>query len=468
MSTIAQNSLLLKHLFLLLEAHRELFHQERTFRRVVGLVLAELFVFARHTISQLLMCLGQTEVDWSSSYRIFSQGRFRYQPASAVLVRETLQHVEPDAVYVVGVDGTQTPRTSLKLEGSGWARNPRSPAFRPGIHQAQSWSHGSWLTPVQDGYSRAVPIWWQPAFTARATHIVVAPRTETAAAGDFLCALRGQLDQQGRAGQTVLCVGDGRYDELSLWKSLPRQTVLLARSARNRALYALPPARAGGRGRRRVYGPKAPTPQEVWAERRGWQALTLQVRGRERHLQVKVRGPFLRKGASACPLMLIVVRGKDNGRTRREPLPFLVNAHQAADGTWGLPLPLETLLLWAWQRWELEVCHRELKSGFGLGHKQCFNPVSAVASVQWSAWVYALLVLAGYRTFGLTRARQVPTRWWRGSGRWSLNTLWRSYRAAFWQMREFHALSPAFPADWAEKENLLRALRNAIFAAARS
>ena len=122
--------------------------------------------------------------------------------------------------------------------------------------------------------------------------------------------------------------------------------------------------------------------------------------GRERHLQVKVRGGFLRQGASHRPLFLIVVRGKHNARTRREPLVFLVDARPTADGRWRLPLPLETLLFWAWQRWEVEVCHRELKSIFGLGDKQCFNPLAAVASVQWSAWIYILLLLAGYRTFG--------------------------------------------------------------------
>jgi hypothetical protein len=162
------------------------------------------------------------------------------------------------------------------------------------------------------------------------------------------------------------------------------------------------------------------------------------------------------------------VRGKDNARTRRDPLPFLVNATWNADGQWVLPLPLETLLFWAWMRREIEVCHRELKSNFGLGHKQCFNPHAAVASVQWSAWVYALLLLAGCRTFGLTAAPAVPTRWRRGSPRWSLNTLWRAYRAALWQQHEFHPLCSPTPPDWAEKEVLLLALRNAVFAAARS
>ncbi|MEO0566072.1 MAG: hypothetical protein AAF125_28450, partial [Chloroflexota bacterium] len=138
------------------------------------------------------------------------------------------------------------------------------------------------------------------------------------------------------------------------------------------------------------------------------------------------------------------------------------------DGTWGLPLPVATLLFWMWQRWELEVAHRELKSNFGLGHKQCFNPVAAVVSVQWSAWVYALLLLAGYRTWGLSHAPPVPTRWWRAAPRWSLNTLWRGYRAALWQSHDFRPLYAVSTGDWGRKDVLFDAWRHATFAAIRS
>jgi hypothetical protein len=93
MSTIAQNQALLKHLFTLLQAHRVIFKQERTYQRVMAQVLAEVIVFARHTVTQLLMSLGQTEQDWSSWYRVLSQRRFRYERASAVLFGETLKHV---------------------------------------------------------------------------------------------------------------------------------------------------------------------------------------------------------------------------------------------------------------------------------------------------------------------------------------------------------------------------------------
>jgi hypothetical protein len=197
------------------------------------------------------------------------------------------------------------------------------------------------------------------------------------------------------------------------------------------------------------------------------------VRGKVRHLQYRVSRPVLRYGAPEVPLFLITVRGKrrrrKNGRVyRRDPLPFLVNAVQNEQGQWVLPLPVETLLFWAWQRWEIEVCHRELKANFGMGNKQCWNPQAAVLSVQWSAWVYSLLLLAGYRAWGLARAPNVPTCWWRGSGRWSLNTLWRAYRSELWGMHDFHPLCTPTSRDWGEKENLLLALRNAVFAAARA
>jgi hypothetical protein len=468
MSTIPQNPTLLKHLFDLLHAHRGIFKQERTYQRIVALVMAEIFVFARHTVTQLLLSLGQAEQDWSSWYRLFSQQRFQYAQARVVLFSETLKHVGVGAVYVVAGDATQTPRSSRKLEGSGWLRNLRTPPFKVGIHAAQRWFNGCWLLPAEAGYSRALPLYWQPAFTAKSQPQAHLPLTESEAALGFLQWLRDQLTRCGRAAQPVLFVGDGQYDSLVLWRALPVGVTVLARSAKNRVLYALPTPQPNQRGRKRLYGERAATPQHVWQERDGWQACTLEVRGRTRHLQVKVRGVFLRQGAPQCPLFLMVVRGKDNAHTRREPLPFLVNAVQADDGQWQLPLPVATLLFWAWQRWELEVCHRELKSNFGLGNKQCFNPHAAVASVQWSAWVYALLLLAGYRTFGLTRAPTVPTRWWRGSPRWSLNTLWRAYRAAFWQQHTFHPLCAPTPPDWGEKEVVLLALRNAIFATARS
>lgn len=148
MTTVSQNPELLNHLVALLVASRLVFGQERVYARVVALVVGEIMVFARHTVTQLLMTLGLTEQDWSAWYRLFSEGRFDAEAASRVLVKETLAHVAADEVYVVAGDGTQTPRSSRKIEGTGWLRNLRTPPFMVGIHYAQRWFNGSWLMPA--------------------------------------------------------------------------------------------------------------------------------------------------------------------------------------------------------------------------------------------------------------------------------------------------------------------------------
>lgn len=470
MATIPQNEELLKNLLQLLSEQRVIADQQRVYERLELLVLGELFTFGRHTITQLLMSLGLNEQDWSAWYRLFSEERFNYEAASSGLVAASLGHVATDGVYVVAGDATQTPRSSRNLEGAGWLRNLRTPPFRVGIHAAQRWFNGSWLIPSENGYSRAMPLRWLPAFTAKSQPQTVEPLKEWQASVQFLSWLREQFIAQGRPEQAILFVGDGHYDNLKLWQQLPQGVTLLARSAKNRVLYHLPDETMHGN---RKYGNQALKPQQVWQTNRRWQHLALEVRGKTRHLQVCVRGVFVRKGAPDTPLFLIVVRGKQrknkHGHTyRRQPLPFLVNAVPNELGQWVLPLPLETLLFWAWQRWEVEVAHRELKTTFGLGHKQCFNPTAAVLSVQWSAWVYSLLLLTGYRTFGLARAPTVPTRWWRGSGRWSFATLLRSFRAAFWGQHHFRPILTPSPHDWGEKQRYLTALKNSIYAAMRS
>jgi len=471
MSTISQNDQLLKELFDLLSDQRDIADQQRVYDRLQMLALSELFTFGRHTITQLLMSLGLTEQDWSAWYRLFSESRFNYEAASEGIFRESLKYVAPDDWYVVAADATQIPRSSHEMEGASWLPHPRTPPFMLGIHAAQRWSHGSWLMPAENGYSRAVPVRWMPAFTEKSNPQVVEPRKEWEASIDYLKWLQTHFAHYGRPNQPILMVGDGHYDNIGMWNHLPEGVILFARSAKNRVLYHLPDASMHGN---RKYGQRASKPQDIWQDHETvWQDIEMDVRGKTRHLQVYVSGLVLRKGAPQCPLFLVVVRGKQRRhrrgkKYRRKPLPFLVNAIQDEQGEWGLPTSLETLLFWMWQRWEVEVCHRELKTTFGLGHKQCFNPYAAILSVQWSTWVYALLLMAGYRTWGLARAPTVPTRWWRGSGRWSLATLWRAFRACLWGKHEFRPIFTPTPYDWVEKQRYMLALHNSVYAGIRS
>jgi hypothetical protein len=119
--TIPQNSELLKHLEALLEAHRPIFKQERIFQRMKALVFGEIMAFGRHTLSQIILSLGLVNEDWTAWYRLFSRGRFQEAKANEVLLQECLQELGAEDLLVLGGDGTQTPRTSQKIEGTGFS-----------------------------------------------------------------------------------------------------------------------------------------------------------------------------------------------------------------------------------------------------------------------------------------------------------------------------------------------------------
>lgn len=458
----------------LLISHRCAFRQERVFLRAQALILGHLFAFARRTVTQALVALGLTEHDdWSAFYRLFNEPRVDYEALSGRFLGETLPHVPLTAPYVAVVDGVQLPRSSHKMPGTSWLKSPRTPPFRPGPHRAQRFLHLAALLPASgEGYTRALPLRLEPAFPEKAVSAEgFEPKKQWEAALEGIRWLREGLDAAGREGQRLLVLGDGDFSVAELRAQLPPEdgVVLLTRCAKNRALHELPgPEPKKRRGRRRKYGARAKKPFEWLGERTGWRRRKLFVRSRGVPARFRVEGPYILKKAPERPVFLVVVKGLDRVRAgrrrrRREPSFFLVSAIPDGEGGWTMPYPAEELLLWAWQRWEVEVCHREMKTGFGLGEAQCWGRRSAVMSVRWGAWCYGVLVLAGFRTWGLGRGPiRPPGRWWSGARRWSLGSLWRGYRSELWGAEEFRAIFAVTGAGWPEKEGLLAGMGNAV------
>jgi len=236
----------------------------------VGLVLGEIFNFGRHTVTQGLMALGMIDGDWSGWYRLFSCGRYEERKVAKVFFRETLQHTREEEPYVTGVDGVQIPRSSLKMAGTSWLKAPRTPVFKVGIHRAQRFLHGSWLTPMEAGYSRAMPLRFLPAFPPKAKPAHIPPQREWEAGLSFLHWIREELDQAGRENQMLFNLADGSFDVLDFWRGLPERTVLAVRATRNRRLYYLPEKHTG-RGRPASYGALAPHPCDWLHKGIAWQ-----------------------------------------------------------------------------------------------------------------------------------------------------------------------------------------------------
>jgi hypothetical protein len=473
-TTTAEVPALIEALVVLLQAHAAAYKQERTFRRAVGLVLGELFAFGRRTVTQGLLALGLGEHDWSAWYRLFSRGRFDEAAAGEVLLRVSLAHVAACEPYVVGTDGVRFERSSQKMPGTGWLPALGTACFRRGLKRAQRFVHGAWLAPLTaDGYSRAIPLRLLPAFPEKAVAAAgVKSCREWEAGLGYVQWVRQALDAAGRAAQMVLWLADGSYDVLELWRQLPARCILVVRTARNRALYALPEPELRV-GRPAAYGEQALHPAQWLRLRKGWTTWQLSVRSQVRTMRYRVEGPFVRDGLPNCVVFLIIIGGttrwvgkRQPKRKQTKPCFYLVNAVQQ-NGGWQLPLPIPTLLAWLWQRWELEVTHRELKSGLGVGEIQCWSQRGAVLSVQWGSWFYAILVLAGYQAWGLVQGPPALGRWRRNAKRWSISTLLRGYRAALWGNTEFRACWSPSPDNWAEIDRWIQGKNNAVAAATR-
>lgn len=184
-------------------------------------------------------------------------------------MRETLRHVEAEDVYVVGTDGTQIPRSSLRMPGTSWLKALGTAVFQPGIARAQRFVHGCWFTPLANGFSRAIPLRFVPAFPAKAEPSAEKPCKEWEAGVAFVQWVRQQLDALGRQTQQILYLADGGYENAPLWRQLPARVTAALRTAKNRALYAYLPL--SERRHRRLYGPKQSAPAELWRQRTGWQ-----------------------------------------------------------------------------------------------------------------------------------------------------------------------------------------------------
>src|SRR5258708_31229937 len=117
--------------------------------------------------------------------------------------------------------------------------------------------------------------------------------------------------------------------------------------------------------------------------------------------------------------------------------------------------PLLSFLSRARQRWELEVVQREDKSRFGQGDKQCLQPHAAVLSVQWSAWCYALLTFAPFRTFGLPTPPALTSAWYPHPLRCTFSTLLDVLRADLWGHPTFSQFLSPSPKNSQKLEPLL-------------
>lgn len=448
----------LYHLLQMLQELRTCFRRPEPYRRTCLLLLGELFAFARKTITQLLCAIGMHLTDWTNWYRLLESG-WQPSPMFAFILRQTLRHVAADEPYIVVADGTHVPRTGKKIPGAYWSPDKRNAPFDRGLCWSQRIAVLGWLTPLERGFARWVCLGVWCAFSPQSQR--AKPGSCCSETGAWLSALfwlREQLDSVGRGKQWIGCITDGSGDSKHFAAApLPHHTWVCVRIRRDACLRSLPQPQPKGRGRRRVYGEGRFRPEQIWHQRRGWRAIEFEVRGRQVRCEVRVEGPCRRQGWGESTFFVIVVRGhrERRGGKYRAPMAFLVSALAGEDGSWRLPLGVEHIVSLLWQRWEVEVGIRVLKSEVGLGQKQCWGLERAERSLAWSGWVYSLWMLSGYRAWGVCGGERRVRAWYRGGGRWGIREVVGALREGVWQVVQKIVLDGLIVGEGQKKEGLL-------------
>ena len=147
-----------------------------------------------------------------------------------------------------------------------------------------------------------------------------------------------------------------------------------------------------------------------------WQTTKLFYGGKSRKIRYKsVPHVLWQRGGRTRPLRLFVIaptpyRKRQSGRWYyREPAYLLCTDRQNS---------ARQLLQIYFDRWQIEVNHREEKDTLGVGQAQLWNPIGVPKQPALVVAAYSALMLAALKTFGPQRtAAYAPLPKWRRSAK---------------------------------------------------
>ena len=388
------------------------FPRARTCRRAVAQALGMLTSLGRRTISRAIWAQGHQHRDWSADYKLHARAQWR--PCD--LFQPVLNRALPlcKGRYVaVAVDDTRLRKTGHRIPTVAWGRDPLSPKFRFNLMLGLRFLHLSLLVPLyrhSQAAARSLPIRFEespplkkPRRRASAEEWAayrLATRTHNLStqAVEVIGDLRHAVDRCGAARKTLLVVGDNSFCNRTLFRSITARTEIIARARRDLQLCRPAPA-----GTRSVYDVVKFTPEQVrQQERIAWKTVRIFYGGQWRKIRYKeVSGVLWQSGSQRRPLRLFVIA----------PIPYYVPSRRRnhyRDPAFLLTTDRKgsarELLQPYFDRWQIEVNHRELKDTLGVGQAQLRSPRSVPRQPAFAVAAYSALLLAGLVAFGPHRS----------------------------------------------------------------
>lgn len=209
--------------------------------------------------------------------------------------------------------------------------------------------------------------------------------------------LRQALAAAGGADKTLVLAGDGSFCHRTCFRALVDRTEWIARARQDAVLCFRAP-----QGSRRFYSAETFAPEQVRQNPAiEWETAQPVYGGKRRKVRYKeVTDTYWRHAGGRRPLRLLGIaptpyrKNKSRRMYYREPAYLL---------TTDLKSPAKQLLQIFFDRWQIEVHHREEKDTLGVGQAQLWNETAVPKQPVLAVAAYSALLLASLKAFGATR-----------------------------------------------------------------
>jgi hypothetical protein len=376
----------------------------------------------RRCLSRIIWTNGGQHRSWSAEYFLHARCEWQPQELFRPILKRALAYC-PGRLVGVAIDDTRLPKTGRCIQQAFYQRDPLSPPFHVNLMLGLRFLQASLLVPVHrlaPVSTRGLPIRFQEVSRIKKPSRKAEPEAWQAykqaikqhnLSQSFVAMmgqLRKELDLAGGEKKMLVLAGDGSFCNRTCFRAQRDRTELISRTRKDAVLCWRAPE-----GGRRFYSTEKFTPEQVRQDKeRSWKRTKVFYGGKRRKVRYKeVATVYWQGGAGRLPLRLLVIaptpyRKRKSGRLYYRQPAFLL--------TTDLKSSAKHLLQIYFDRWQIEVNHRDEKDTLGVGQAQLWNvkavprqPVLAVAA-------YSALLLASLVAFGAERgAAYEPLPKWR-------------------------------------------------------
>lgn len=402
---------LLKTFLEIVSGWHVVFPQKRSSMRAIRQALGSLVCLGRRTVSRIIWTNGGEQRSWGPEYFLHSRCRWKPQQLFDPILERALPFCTGRYIGVAA-DDTRLHKTGRCIQQAFFQRDPLSPPFHVNLMYGLRFLQASLLVPLYRRSkigTRALPIRFQEASRVKRPGRKATPeewKWYRSAVRQYNLSqkfvimmkdLRLALSSAGASAKILVMVVDGSFCNRTVFGASADKTEIIARARKDAVLCFRAPA-----GSRRFYDTQKFTPESVLQnDSLPWNITKIFYGGKRRRVRYKlVPEVYWQGGARRRPLRLLVVaptpyRKRKSGRFYYRQPGFLLTTDLKGSAC--------TLLQLYFDRWQIEVNHREEKDTLGVGQAQLWNEVSVPKQPVLAVAAYSALLLASLMAFGAER-----------------------------------------------------------------